>query len=83
MISPVLAPRSSERGPTLSAAQLEVVLATGTLDLIRENQRFGLPLIIERDGQIVRQDPFEAEAELLRRFPALAELQPLHAGPIY
>lgn len=46
--------------------QIEAALTAAALDAIRENQRFGLPVLDWRDGQIVRLDPFEAEA-LLRR----------------
>lgn len=72
MISPQPPRDDTGNGFHLSHEKLEAILAAGALDAIRENQRFGLPVISERDGQIVHIDAFEAEAELLKSFPDLA-----------
>lgn len=72
MISPQPSRDDTGNGSHLSHEKLEAILAAGALDAIRENQRFGLPVISERGGRIVHIDPFEAEAELLKAFPALA-----------
>lgn len=72
MISPQPPRDHTGNGLHLPHEKLEAILAAGALDAIRENQRFGLPVISERDGQIVHVDAFEAEAELLKSFPDLA-----------
>jgi hypothetical protein len=56
----------------LSPERLAFAMAGARLDAIRENQRFGLPMIVEQDGKIVHVDAFEAERELLRIYPELA-----------
>lgn len=55
--------------------QVKTAMLAARLDAIRENQRFGLPMIFERDGQIVHIDPFEAEADLLKGYSTLAVWQ--------
>ena len=72
MISPQLSNDDERINNHLQPARLEAILAAGALDAIRENQRFGLPVVAERGGQIVYIDAFEAEAELLKNFPELA-----------
>ena len=76
MSSPESNTSIKEVKPLLSNEKLEAALAAGALDAVRENQRFGLPVISMQDGQIVYLDPFEAEAELLKSFPELATQQP-------
>lgn len=72
MISPQSIPNPEVDNFTISNEKLESVLAAGALTAIRENQRFGLPFITVRNGQIVQIDPFEAEVELLKIHPELA-----------
>ena len=56
----------------IPAEKLKELAVEIQLAAIRENQRFGLPMIYGRDGQVVHVDPFEAETELLRDHPELA-----------
>ncbi len=81
MIAPLPSPESGDNNELLSQEQLESILAAGALDAIRENQRFGLPFVTERDGRIIYLDPFEAEADLLKSYPALATQQIPPVGP--
>lgn len=55
----------------ISREQVESALALAALDAIRENQRFGLPVISWEDGKIVYVDPFVAEKRLLDAHPEL------------
>lgn len=56
----------------LSREKFQIAMVKAHLDAIRENQRFGLPMIYGKDGKVVHVDPFEAEAELRRNHPWLA-----------
>ena len=56
----------------IPAEKLKELAVEIQLAAIRENQRFGLPMIYGRDGKVIHVDPFEAEAELLQDHPELA-----------
>ncbi len=80
VMSPLPSPEAGNTQHLLSPDKLELVLAAGALDAVRENQRFGLPFLTVRDEQVVQVDAYEAEEELLKSHPGLATQQMPHVG---
>lgn len=57
----------------IPAEKLDALAFAAQLKAIRENQLFGLPMVYGRDGKVIHVDPFDAEADLLRRHPEFDE----------
>lgn len=70
-------PNQQKPDPRRSLDAVDVAIAAGVLDAIRENQRYGLPMVSEVDGKIVHVDPMEAEEQLLLNYPQLRSQRPV------